>query len=55
MKTAGYAGQPQNWGRLLNSSSNQSGGAMGVSWFGDHMTMGLSLDSYRNHYGTGLF
>jgi iron complex outermembrane recepter protein len=44
-----------NQGRLLNSNSDQQSGAVGVSLTGDHGYVGLSIDSYKNNYGTGLF
>jgi iron complex outermembrane receptor protein len=44
-----------NQGRLLNSNSDQQSGAIGASLTGDHGYVGISLDSYKNDYGTGLF
>jgi iron complex outermembrane recepter protein len=44
-----------NQGRLLNSNSDQQSGAIGASLTGDHGYLGISLDSYKNDYGTGLF
>ena len=44
-----------NQGRLLNSNSDQQSGAVGASLTGDHGYLGVSLDSYKNDYGTGLF
>jgi iron complex outermembrane recepter protein len=44
-----------NQGRLLNSNADQQSGAIGASLTGDHGYVGLSVDSYRNDYGTGLF
>ncbi len=44
-----------NQGRLLNSNSDQQSGAIGASLTGDHGYVGLSVDSYKNDYGTGLF
>jgi len=44
-----------NQGRLLNSNADQQSGAVGASLTGDHGYVGLSVDSYRNDYGTGLF
>jgi iron complex outermembrane recepter protein len=47
--------QQLNQGRLLNSNADQQSGAIGASLTGDHGYVGLSVDSYRNDYGTGLF
>jgi iron complex outermembrane recepter protein len=44
-----------NQGRLLNSNADQQSGAVGASLTGDHGYVGLSIDSYKNNYGTGLF
>jgi iron complex outermembrane receptor protein len=44
-----------NQGRLLNSNADQQSGAIGASLTGDHGYIGLSIDSYKNNYGTGLF
>jgi iron complex outermembrane recepter protein len=44
-----------NQGRLLNSNSDQQSGAIGASLTSDHCYVGLSIDSYKNNYGTGLF
>jgi iron complex outermembrane receptor protein len=59
-KQAGRAGEDGargslNQGRLLNSNSDQQSGAIGASLTGDHGYLGISLDSYKNDYGTGLF
>jgi iron complex outermembrane recepter protein len=59
-KQAGRAGEDGargslNQGRLLNSNSDQQSGAIGASLTGDHGYVGVSLDSYKNDYGTGLF
>ncbi len=59
-KQAGRAGEDGargslNQGRLLNSNSDQQSGAVGASLTGDHGYVGVSLDSYKNDYGTGLF
>jgi iron complex outermembrane receptor protein len=59
-KQAGRAGEDGargslNQGRLLNSNSDQQSGAVGASLTGDHGYLGISLDSYKNDYGTGLF
>jgi iron complex outermembrane recepter protein len=48
-------GQAINQGRLLNSNADQQSGAIGASLTGDHGYVGVSLDSYKNDYGTGLF
>ena len=48
-------GQAINQGRLLNSNADQQSGAVGASLTGDHGYLGVSLDSYKNDYGTGLF
>lgn len=48
-------GAATNQGRLLNSNADQQSGAIGASLTGDHGYVGLSVDSYRNDYGTGLF
>ena len=48
-------GQAINQGRLLNSNADQQSGAIGASLTGDHGFVGLSVDSYKNDYGTGLF
>ncbi len=48
-------GAATNQGRLLNSNSDQQSGAIGASLTGDHGYVGLSVDSYKNDYGTGLF
>jgi iron complex outermembrane receptor protein len=42
-------------GKLLNSDADQQGGALGFSLTNDHGYLGLSLDTYRNEYGTGLY
>jgi iron complex outermembrane receptor protein len=42
-------------GKLLNSDADQQGGALGFSLTNDHGYLGLSVDTYRNDYGTGLF
>jgi iron complex outermembrane receptor protein len=42
-------------GKLLNSDADQQGGALGFSLTNDHGYVGLSVDTYRNDYGTGLF
>jgi iron complex outermembrane receptor protein len=44
-----------NQGRLLNSNADQQSGAIGASLTSDHGYLGVSLDSYKNDYGTGLF
>jgi iron complex outermembrane recepter protein len=44
-----------NQGRLLNSNADQQSGAIGASLTSDHGYVGLSIDSYKNNYGTGLF
>ena len=48
-------GEAINQGRLLNSNADQQSGAIGASITGDHGYVGLSVDSYKNDYGTGLF
>lgn len=48
-------GEAINQGRLLNSNADQQSGAIGASLTGDHGYFGLSVDSYKNDYGTGLF
>ena len=47
----GYISQ----GKLLNSDADQQGGALGFSLTNDHGYLGLSVDTYRNEYGTGLY
>jgi iron complex outermembrane receptor protein len=42
-------------GKLLNSDADQQGGALGFSLTNDHGYVGLSVDTYRNDYGTGLY
>lgn len=42
-------------GKLLNSDADQQGGAFGFSLTNDHGYLGLSVDTYRNEYGTGLY
>jgi iron complex outermembrane receptor protein len=42
-------------GKLLNSDADQQGGALGFSLTNDHGYLGLSVDTYRNEYGTGLY
>lgn len=42
-------------GKLLNSDADQQGGAVGFSLTNDHGYLGLSVDTYRNEYGTGLY
>uniref|UniRef100_UPI00404765E0 TonB-dependent receptor n=1 Tax=Polynucleobacter sp. TaxID=2029855 RepID=UPI00404765E0 len=42
-------------GKLLNSDADQQGGALGFSLTNDHGYLGLSVDTYRNEYSTGLF
>ncbi len=44
-----------NSGTLLNSDADQQGGAVGFSLTNDHGYLGLSVDTYRNEYGTGLY
>jgi iron complex outermembrane receptor protein len=41
--------------KLLNSNSDQQSGSVGVSATSEHGYAGISLDAYRNHYGTSLF
>ena len=53
-KQAGRAGFLSQ-GSLLNSNSDQQGGAIGASLTNDHGYLGFSVDTYRNDYGTGLF
>jgi iron complex outermembrane recepter protein len=36
---------------VVNSASEASGGALGASWLSDQVSVGLSVDSYRNDYG----
>jgi iron complex outermembrane recepter protein len=48
-------GEAINQGRLLNSNADQQSGAFGASLTGDYGYLGLSVDSYKNDYGTGLF
>ena len=48
-------GETIKQGRLLNSNADQQSGAIGASLTGDHGYVGLSVDSYKNDYGTGLF
>jgi iron complex outermembrane receptor protein len=48
-------GAATNQGRLLNSNADQQSGAIGASLTSDHGYVGLSVDSFRNDYGTGLF
>ena len=40
---------------LLNSNSDQQSGSVGASATSEHGYAGLSLDTYRNDYGTSLF
>lgn len=47
----GFIGQ----GKLLNSDADQQGGALGFSLTNDHGYAGLSIDTYRNDYGTSLY
>jgi len=42
-------------GKLLNSDADQQGGALGFSLTNDHGYVGLSVDTYKNDYGTGLY
>lgn len=42
-------------GKLLNSDADQQGGALGFSLTNDHGYAGLSIDTYRNDYGTSLY
>jgi iron complex outermembrane receptor protein len=42
-------------GKLLNSDADHQGGALGFSLTNDHGYLGLSVDTYRNEYGTGLY
>jgi iron complex outermembrane receptor protein len=42
-------------GKLLNSDADQQSGAVGFSLTNDHGYLGLSVDTYRNEYGTGLY
>ncbi len=42
-------------GKLLNSDADQQGGAVGFSLTNDHGYLGLSVDTYRNEYGTALY
>jgi iron complex outermembrane receptor protein len=48
-------GNSLNSGALLNSDADQQGGALGFSLTNDHGYLGLSVDTYRNEYGTGLY
>lgn len=48
-------GESLNSGTLLNSDADQQGGAIGFSLTNDHGYIGLSVDTYRNEYGTGLY
>jgi iron complex outermembrane receptor protein len=48
-------GNSLNSGALLNSDADQQGGALGFSLTNDHGYLGLSVDTYKNDYGTGLF
>ena len=41
--------------KLLNSDADQQGGALGFSLTNDHGYVGLSIDTYRNDYGTSLY
>ena len=41
--------------KLLNSNSDQQSGSVGVSATSEHGYAGISLDTYRNDYGTSLF
>ena len=41
--------------RLQNTNADQQSGSVGMSATSDHGYAGLSIDSYRNDYGTGLF
>lgn len=41
--------------KLLNSNSDQQSGSVGASLTSEHGYAGLSLDTYRNDYGTSLF
>lgn len=41
--------------KLLNSSSDQQSGSVGISATSEHGYAGISLDTYRNDYGTSLF
>ncbi|MFM9113391.1 MAG: TonB-dependent receptor [Polynucleobacter victoriensis] len=41
--------------KLLNSNSDQQSGSVGASVTSEHGYAGLSLDTYRNDYGTSLF
>lgn len=40
---------------LQNTNADQQSGSVGMSATSDHGYAGLSIDSYRNDYGTGLF
>jgi len=62
LKVPKQAGRPHdenggfvNSGTLLNSDADQQGGALGFSLTNDHGYLGLSVDTYRNEYGTGLY
>ncbi len=48
-------GESSNSGILLNSDADQQSGALGFSLTNDHGYLGLSVDSYKNDYGTGLY
>ena len=41
--------------RLQNTNADQQSGSVGMSATSDHGYAGLSIDSYKNDYGTGLF
>ncbi|MEN9295389.1 MAG: hypothetical protein RIS03_1083, partial [Pseudomonadota bacterium] len=41
--------------KLLNTNADQQSGSVGMSATSDHGYAGVSFDSYRNDYGTGLF
>jgi iron complex outermembrane receptor protein len=62
LKVPKQAGRPHednggfvNSGALLNSDADQQGGAIGFSLTNAHGYLGLSVDTYRNEYGTGLY
>jgi iron complex outermembrane recepter protein len=44
-------GEPARVDRIVNSASRAEGGAVGGAWQWRGGHLGLSLDTYRNHYG----
>ena len=45
-------GAPAQAQRICNSAGLARGGALGLSWLGEHARLGVSASTHRSHYGT---